>query len=61
MHVPVHDGWYLFSSSGSGARHSQGLGAGGDGAVLLRDAHTGRWALAFVFRWKLRVALLAGE
>jgi NADPH-dependent ferric siderophore reductase len=25
MHVPVHDGWYLFSSSGSGARHSQGL------------------------------------
>src|SRR5882757_4169085 len=25
MHVPVHDGWYLFSSSGSGARHSHGL------------------------------------
>jgi hypothetical protein len=24
MHFPVHDGWYL-SSSGSEARHSQGL------------------------------------
>jgi hypothetical protein len=30
-----------------------GLGAGGDVAVLLRDVHTGRWALALLFRRKL--------